>query len=351
MSKKIYSLWAVLILLAGCTANSPDIRVVCQRDDIGNYVVKWETYPQIQGVMKLYVSDDPERFTMDHPVVSADITDGRVTYVTNDNVTRKYFLLAFNDKYTKEASSRAVVMDHVQNLRDLGGYQTKGNLTTKWGKIYRSGDLSQMNEWDNSRINRLNIKTIIDLRSKSEVAASPIQYQDANIINIPVSTENIDEVLGKIRSGKLRKGDGLILMQDLYIQFVEKNSEQFGEALQLFLNEENYPIIFNCSLGKDRSGFLAALLLLALDVPESTVMQDYLASNEYLNFKKFDSLVKNLDTEGQETLALLLFANETYMDISLSKIRKEYGSFHNYLQKELRLTDKERAYLKEMLLY
>lgn len=351
MLYRLFTLFVSILVFSGCTPSEPDIRVVCMRDDIGNYVIKWETFPQMTGTMKLFVSNDPSNFEKSNPAVITDIKEGRVTYITNDNITRKYFLLSFNNKYEKEVSSRAITMENVQNLRDLGGYVTKEKKTIQWGKLYRSGELNHLSRKDSVRINGLNIKTIIDLRSESEITASPIQYTNAEIIRIPIEIGDLSDIMGKIRKGQLRKGDGIIFMQDLYLHFVEQYSNQFGQAIRTLLDEDKYPVLFSCSLGKDRTGFLSTLLLLALDIPESTIMQDYMASNSYLNLKKFENLVKDLDTEAQETVALMLTANETYLDTALDKIRKDHGTYQKYISKELNITEEERQQLKEIMLY
>lgn len=351
MLNKFVFLSVFTLLFSGCTSEAPDIRVVCQRDDIGNYVVKWETYPQMEGTMKLYVSDNPNRFSNTTPVASTDIKEGRVTYITNDNITRQYFRLTFNDKYTKEVGSRSVNMEGIQNFRDLGGYQTKEGETTRWGKLYRSGALTELSEWDTLRLSNLGIKTIIDLRSKEQAEKQPVPYRKAKIINIPVTNGDTDYLFEKIREGRLRKGDAMIFMQDLYIRFVQEQNAQFSEVFHLLLDKKNYPIVFSCPLGKDIGGYLSAILLLALGIPESTVMQDYMASNYYLNLKKFEDQAKDLDAEAQETITLLLTANEAYLDIALSKIRKEHQSYQKYLSEELHLTGKEREILKEIMLY
>ena len=124
-------------LLTGCSSGrAPEIRAICLRDDIGNYIIKWETDPHTDGTMKLYVSDTPNSFDMSQPCSYASINDGRVTYITNDNITRKYFLLSFNDKYFRTVGARSVQMDSVQNLRDIGGYFSEhGDRVTSWGKI------------------------------------------------------------------------------------------------------------------------------------------------------------------------------------------------------------------------
>lgn len=352
MLLKILSLFASVAVLAGCTSNTPEIRAICLRDDIGNYLIKWETYPVIEGTLKMYVSDSPEAFDTSTPAVYANIGDGVTTYVTNDNIKRKYFLLSFNDKYYETVGGRSIVMDSIQNLRDLGGYFTShNNQMTKWGKIYRSGQLSSMNEWDSIRMENLGIKTILDLRTNNEGAYSPIRYHKANIIHIPIATGNMVDIPERIREGHMRKGDGILYMQDMYLQFLAENNKQFAEVLNQLLNKDNYPILISCSLGKDRVGFLSAMLLASLDVPEETIMKDYVVSNDYINKKEYADMARSLDSDAQETITVLLSANESLMDLVFQQINKEYGSVDKYLSKGLQLTEKKRNQLKDILLY
>ena len=91
MLGKILSLFASVILLVGCSSNAPDIRAICLRDDIGNYVIKWETDPVMEGIVKMTVSDNPDLFTNESPIIYANIKDGVATYITNDNISRKYY--------------------------------------------------------------------------------------------------------------------------------------------------------------------------------------------------------------------------------------------------------------------
>ena len=118
MLGKILSLFASVILLVGCSSNAPDIRAICLRDDIGNYVIKWETDPVMEGIVKMTVSDNPDLFTNESPIIYANIKDGVATYITNDNISRKYFRLSFNDKYPRIIGARSAVMDSVQNFRE-----------------------------------------------------------------------------------------------------------------------------------------------------------------------------------------------------------------------------------------
>lgn len=351
MLGKILSLFTSVTLLLGCTSVPPEIRALCLRDNIGNYVIKWETDPQIEGIVKMYVSDNPDHFNTTTPAVYANINEGVSTYITNDNITRKYFELAFNNRYVKIVGARSVVMDSVQNLRDMGGYFANGKHTTRWGKFFRSGQLSALSEWDSIRLQNLGIRTIIDLRTDSEALSSPTRYPQADLIRIPVSTGPMTDIPDRIREGRMRKGDAILYMQDQYLQFVTDNTEQFAQALDVFLHKENYPILFNCSLGKDRAGFLAAMLLAALGVPEETILKDYRASNDYIDLSHLAYLARDLSTDAQESITVLLSANESWMDLTLQKIRKDYGSLDKYLTQGLKLDEKKRQTLKDILLY
>lgn len=350
-SLKYYSLIG-FVSLSACNMHTPEIQTLCLRDDIGNYIVKWETNPPLEGVVKLYVSDTPGQFGKSDPVGYADIREGITRYVTNDNITRKYFLLSFNDKYAEMVAARFVPMDSVLNFRDLGGYASYGGRKKiRWGKVFRSGKIGTLSPRDSIKLNKLEIKTIIDLRSEEEQAASPAGYTKAGLIHIPVSNGKWDGILARINEGRARKGDGVVFMQDLYIQYVEEEKEQFARALAVFEEKDNYPIAISSSLGKDRAGFLTALLLAALDIPEESILNDYLATNDFLGLNRFNAKVRGLDPDAQQTLTVILGANPAFLDLAFRKIEKEYGSVKEYLTNELHFSERRQNKLKEILLF
>lgn len=352
MLVKILSLFTCVSFIAGCSSNSPEVRTVCLRDGIGNYVIKWETDPQIDGMLKMYVSDNPDTFNRSLPAGYANIKDGVATYITNDNMSRKYFLLSFNDKIFKTIGARVVCLDSVHNVRDMGGYSTVHNhATTRWGEIYRSGQLSSLSEWDSIRLNNLGIKTILDLRGDDEVAASPSHYTKAKMVHVSIPISHMDSVKVRIMKDRMRKGDALLFMQDCYLQYVTDYSNEFGKALDVFLEKENYPILVNCSMGKDRTGFLMAMLLTALGVPEETVKKDYMASNENINISNLAYMAHDLSPDAQEAITAMLAVNEDWIDLVFRRIRKEYGSLDKYLSKGLNLTEKKQEKIKDIMLY
>jgi protein tyrosine/serine phosphatase len=354
MIKQILYLLASTAVLASCHREStPMIDTLCSQDDIGNYLIKWETESSMTGTVKLYVSNTPDHFNMSEAALSEDIDKGVMTYITDDNLSRKYFLLSFNDKlYLPVGSSRAIAMDSIQNFRDLGGYyNVRNNRSTRWGKIFRSGDLTAISNRDSSRLDNLGIKTIIDFRDEKKAANHPFKYSKAKILNFPVPFDDEESVEEKILKGEMRKGDVQLYMQGIYLSFVDKYSASFAKALRIFLDKQNYPILISCDLGKDRVGFLTALLLAAADVSEETIREDFMLSNDYINIKHLSYLAHELNTDSQEAATVLLTVNASSFDLAFNQIKKEYGTMDKYLSKKMHLTEKEQREIKEIVLH
>ena len=75
MYKNLFNLLTILLILPSCTDMSPNISVVCEENNIGNCILKWETTPLIKGQVKVYASDNPEFIPEDNPVAMANISD------------------------------------------------------------------------------------------------------------------------------------------------------------------------------------------------------------------------------------------------------------------------------------
>eukprot|EP00439_Symbiodinium_sp_Y106_P069679 s2461_g12.t1 len=58
------------------------------------------------------------------------------------------------------------------------------------------------------------------------------------------------------------------------------NSDELLRALLALTEEENYPLVFGCVAGKDRTGLLSCLILSALGCDRETIVHDYLKTNE-----------------------------------------------------------------------
>lgn len=352
MIQKTVTFFAGLSVMCSCAAPTmTDIRTVCLKDDIGNYVVKWETFPQIVGSVRMYVSDVPDYFEEETPVGIVDIAEGLIKYITVDNITRKYFLLTFNGKNKEIVGARKVDTDNVENFRDIGGYITEDGRTVKWGNIFRSGHLDAIHTIDMSRIENLGLQTIIDLRSQNEKTRESNVYKAQNHVSIPILMGDADFIQDQLRTEKIKKGDALLYIQDEYLKFIDNQSDAYSQVFDQLITQSNYPLLIHCSLGIDRTGFCIALILHALGVPEDRILKDYLSSNEYVDLNKAVPNARRYNTEIQESITTLLTANKHYLEVALKQIKKEYGSVDGYLEQKLNFTTKKQEQLKELMLY
>ena len=120
MYRNLLNLLVLAVLLPSCSDTSPHISVVCEENNVGNCIVKWEMAPLVKGNVKVYASTNPEHIPEDVPVAIANISDLKMTVITTDPTQRYYYTLVFGDKYRVKTATRNINIPGIQNFRDLG---------------------------------------------------------------------------------------------------------------------------------------------------------------------------------------------------------------------------------------
>ncbi len=152
---------------------------------------------------------------------------------------------------------RSIKIDGVSNVRDLGGAVTKDGKTVKYGMIYRSAMLEGVTEQGKMQAKRLGIKTDLDLRGETS-SVSPL---GENVKRINYSAPwYVDEINNGVNCG---------------INGAKEYVEAFANEIKVCADPENYPMIFHCSLGRDRTGTLAAALLAICGVEKEDIIREY----------------------------------------------------------------------------
>ena len=288
---------------------------------------------------------------MKAPIAELDIKKGYQHVLAFPHGPRTYFKLVFNKKTSLITTERTVPMQKVFNFRDIGGYKNKEGRSIKWGKIYRSSSLARASFRDNETLHQLNIESVIDLRAKRDSYSFPTKFQPSQIYNLPLRGNPYNLFFDEILSLKMTRSDILLYDQNLINFILENNSDYFIKMFDILLNENNYPVVIYCYLGKDRAAIASALILSVLDVDYNLIIDDYLMSN---NLIEYNSLVANADMypyEVQETITALYSAHRESIKNSFDVLKEHYGSVDNYLEKELGLNDRKKEKLKNLLLY
>ncbi len=167
---------------------------------------------------------------------------------------------------TEDAAPRNLYVSGVTNVRDLGGY-TLSNGRIRQGLLYRGGRLNKNKaETPTPSITEkgirtmketMGIKTEIDLRraDNNEIGAltASVLGEDVTYLNLPM-TYDTSEILSA-------------------------NEGSIRALFACLAKEENYPIYFHCSIGTDRTGFSAVLMLSLLGAELDDIEHDYLFSN------------------------------------------------------------------------
>ena len=199
--------------------------------------------------------------------------------VYNLKIGTKYYWNVSADDYDNSYTSatdtfeiegygpRNLYVDGVTNVRDVGGWKIDDTYRVKQGLFYRSG---RFNTSESStvikEITSAGEKVLLeDLKIKSEMDLRRIDNNEVGSITSSVLGDSVTYFSCPM------EWNGNIL---------ELNTEMVRHIFSDILSkEENYPLIFHCNIGTDRTGMIAYLLNGLLGVSEDDLYYDYLFSN------------------------------------------------------------------------
>ena len=219
------------------------------------YAIRW-TADASAGDLSLTLKDKDWTQTIDIPAGS----DAQLISNLRPNASYSYEVkgatgkVLTNGSFTTTGSLHQLFFDwNVRNCRDLGGWKTYDGKTVKYRKIYRGGRMegSTMSPQGRKAILAEGIKAQLELRGKSDMLKWCVLGKDYAFCNPCIE-------------------NGGTSMLSTY---KEKTKQCFEFVVQCV--RENKPVYFHCSLGRDRTGTLAAILLGVLGVQEGDISQEY----------------------------------------------------------------------------
>jgi protein-tyrosine phosphatase len=171
------------------------------------------------------------------------------------------------------ALDRTVLFDQVFNVRDLGGLPTADGRSVRSGVLYRADGVHRLAGDDLDRARRLELQTVIDLRTEGEIERGgrfPVDAYRVDWHHLPIIQRmwSDDDLVATTGAADF--------LRDRYVDMLEDGAESIARIVALVASGP--PALFHCAAGKDRTGVVAAVLLGLLDVPREEIAADYHAT-------------------------------------------------------------------------
>ena len=191
---------------------------------------------------------------------------------------------------TASNGPRNISIPGMENVRDLGGWNIANDKIYRQGLIYRSAELNGAKDGLSKPTDEglkvikdeLKIKSDIDLRLTESFEAKP-EDEVYGITASPV--EGLNYLSCPMYFGGT----------NIFDRAANKDSiKAFFEYLAI---EDNYPVMFHCVRGTDRTGALAYVISAMCGVSKIDLMKDYLFSN-FANINSSPITEQNISGSG-----------------------------------------------------
>jgi protein-tyrosine phosphatase len=245
------------------------------------------------------------------------------------------------------------------NFRDVADRAT----ALRPGRLFRSSELSRLEDDGRAMLSRLGITDVADLRASREVARrGPGRVPDGVDIHLlPFPDLGDDEsktdgqaphdhAFQRLLTGESDESHETVneaavrYMADEYRQFPTRNGAQRALHRVITLLASGRPVLTHCFAGKDRTGFVIATVLEAVGIDRDTIVADYLRSNDavpQLRARIYEMIRQRSETELTAEVVTftearlsdgVLGVRAEYLATARRTIDETYGSLDSYLR-------------------
>lgn len=288
--------------------------------------------------------------------VAAEGVHGGADIVASGGSPRWYFRLDGVDEASLVIGERGVSLEGGVNFRDLGGYAGADGRRIRWGRLFRSGHLSQLTAADRQVISGLGISTVCDYRHPDELVNEHAELPNSpevRVLGIPPGVGHW-RMLHDLFAQTSDPADTVEAMHQIMVYLVREAAPYYQDLFDALLAPPPGAFLMHCSGGKERSGVGAALTLAAMGVPRETIMYDYMLSSRYTPVETqvprvLDKYEVSLPPEQGRALVLpLLETRPSYLNVVFDAIEADHGSIAAFLRERFGIDDAARERLCEL---
>ena len=223
-------------------------------------------------------------------------------------------------------------MESVSNFRELSNLPVSGG-TIAPGVLFRSGHLADLSDEDSQQITEAGIRTFVDLRTANDIKSegadrvpNGVTHHHVPIFDDGGSGERLRDMIMRGDLNELREqfGDGKShqLALDGAAGFAENPDRMasFATAMAIVTNPDNWPLLWHCSAGKDRAGWVGTSVLLAAGATPDVIVDHYLESN-----KARGTISLSWEGELKDLIHPFLAVQEDYVRAQLDVVENTWG--------------------------
>lgn len=218
-------------------------------------------------------------------------------------------------------------------LRCLGGVPAAEGRRVRRVRFLRAPALTRLDEDETARLEALDPAVVVDFRGVAESAENPVTLPGALgdrrvALSIEPSARGRFEAL--FARGEPTVEDVAAAMTEVYRDYVRDHAEVYARFLRLAAEAGDRPILFHCTAGKDRTGFAAALVLLALGASRAEVERDYLATNAL--WRPDPELEARMPISFRSAV---FSVRARYLDAALEELERRHGGAAEFAREAL----------------
>jgi protein-tyrosine phosphatase len=249
------------------------------------------------------------------------------------------------------STAPALRVSSVENFRDVAGdgLRLSDGAVMATGVVYRSAKLATISGADLGRLRKAGLALVIDLRTTAVASRAPdpgVRGARHELVNI-YGTATVPPLRDRTVPG------ARAYMRGLNVGFVTNPGQRarIARALKLIASAKG-PVVIHCSEGKDRTGWVSAVLQLAAGAEREDVVAEYLKSNEYradVIAASYRETAARAGVDAARVGRALLTVDASYLEAGLDELEERYGDIDGYLTRGLGLSDATIARLRSRL--